>query len=322
MSSDRRRSWRLVLIGTLALTLCGSVACADGLGVVLAPAGDQVSEDEAVYAEALVAALVAEGQRAAYLHDGSPLVRASGVKLPAVGATDDWTPLSGALDRLATVMRLDYVLLTSLGTDDGETSAAGLLVVRGGEGVNLQEASDGGSRDVAARMAESVILNIPQLPAPDDSTDDTARPVMPPDGVEEDESPAPRPADPEQEAAADDAPPADEGRAPIVIADEPPADDDRADEPPADDDTAEEPQPEEGPTPDEQADGPEETDDALAEAEVAYEEGRLSDAEALLDVSLRETGASGAAYYLRARLSLAGRDRDAAIADLRRAVAL
>ncbi len=55
---------------------------------------------------------------------------------------------------------------------------------------------------------------------------------------------------------------------------------------------------------------------------MAYEEGRLSDAEALLDVSLRETGASGAAYYLRARLSLAGRDRDAAIADLRRAVAL
>lgn len=279
----------------------GGVAEADGLGVLLAPAGDQISEDEALYAEAVVAAVVAEGRRAAFLHESSPLVTSAGVTLPAVGADDDWTPLVSVLDRIATRLRMDYVLLTSLRTE-GELIAEGLLVVRGGEGTRLQTSACESNSDAAAALVEHVLAAMAQLPAPGDRTDD-AVPLAPAEAPEQEGE-----AVVEGPGEAEDAPGAvertsPEDDAPVIVADEP----ETASEAPTETTGQPKPQP---------------VDDALVAAEEAYDAGNLADAEALLNASLRESGASARAYFLRARISLGRQDRDAAIGDLQRAVGL
>ncbi len=296
MSSSYRLTSRVLLAALIAACACAALpALADGVGVLLAPAGERMVEAEALYADAVVVGLATEGQRAVLLHEASPMVRATGVALPAVRAGDDWTPLGGVLERVATTMRLDYVLLTALRTEDGGVLASGLLVVRGGEQVALASISCERGADAAATVVERVLAGIDGLPEPHDRADE-ALPLTP--------APTPTPAPVEDEPIVDAPPgagalPGPAASAPVVVADEPPLAPDTPTVTP-----------------------PEPVDDALAAAEKAYNAGELAAAERLLSASLRESGASARAYFLRARLSLGRQDRAAAMTDLRRAVTI
>ncbi|MFW5866437.1 MAG: tetratricopeptide repeat protein [Armatimonadota bacterium] len=307
MRSIDRRVWRMLLAVAITASVHGS-AQADGIGVMLAPAGEQISEEEALYAEGIVAGLVAEGRRVVFLHEGSPLVRTHGVRLPAVTSSDDWTPLTSTLDSLATRMGLDYVLLTALNADGQQVRGEGLLVVRGGDGTHVRSEPCVEGRDAAEGVAERVMSAMQGLPEPSDRADEVV-PLAPLDGRDEvspDDVPTAAPPVTDDAPVAEDDPAPDRGEPALAIADEPAPTSEREDEgaPPA------------------AASSPAPVDDALIEAEAAYEEGHLDDAEALLNASLRESGPSARAYYLRARLSLARRDRDSAIADLKRAAAM
>jgi tetratricopeptide (TPR) repeat protein len=301
VSAISRWTVRLAAAATIAALAAGAVVAADGIGVMVAPSGEQLTEQEALYAEATVAALVAEGRRAAFLYDGSPLVRAEGVSLPAVGAADDWTPLVSVLDRLARSLRLDYVLLTALDGADAQSNGRALLVVRGGEGSEIQTDASAEPRQVAEQLGRRVTEAIDRLPAPSDGEDE-AVPVAPAE-PEAEEPIVARPGDEDGGEAKDDVP--DTEDAPLIVADEPAA------EPEPADTRAEDAEPE-----------PRPVDDALVAAEQAYEAGDLDCAEAMLEASLRESGASARAYFLRARLALARQDRDGAIAHLKRAVGM
>ncbi|MGI5817521.1 MAG: tetratricopeptide repeat protein [Armatimonadota bacterium] len=295
MRARRREVLRIALAIAVATVACTAASWADGVGVIVAPAGERMTEAEALYAEGVVAGLVEQGRRAVLLHEASPLLRSGGVNLPSVSADDDWTPLVSVLDRIATRLRLDHVLLAAHRADSQPGMTEGLLVVRGGASRELRAAS---SDRTPAAFATRVAAAIEDLPAPSDRADEavplpqTDIPAQPPEPA----------AEPPIEAEA--APPPDErpgtGERPaLTVADEPETVEEPAEAPDAD-----------------------EADDALLAAEAAYREGRLSEAEALVEASLRETGASARAYYLRARLSLARQDRDAAIGDLQRAVGI
>ena len=295
VSSSYRPIGRILLVALLSACAANS-ALADGVGVLLAPVGERMVEAEALYADAVVVGLATEGQRAMLLHEASPMVRAAGVALPAVRAGDDWTPLGGVLERVAATMRLDYVLLTALRTEDGGVIASGLLVVRGGDQAALANIPAEVGADAAATVVERVLAGIDGLPEPHDRATE-ALPLTP--------APTTTPTPVEDEPITD-APGSDgalvgpAAGAPVVVADEPPL---------APDTPTVTPQ-------------PEPVDDALAAAEEAYEAGELVAAERLLSASIRENGASARAYFLRARLSLGRQDRDAAVSDLRRAVAI
>ena len=312
MRSIQRRLGRLLLAAVIAAAVA-SAAQADGIGVMLAPEGQQISEEEALYAEAVVAALVAQGHRAVFLHDASPLVTASGVTLPSVTAADDWTPLTSALDSIATRMRLDYVLLTSVRVEGPQMIADGLLVVRGGDGEDVHSGPCAKGAEAGTQIAEQVASAMEGLPAPTDRADDVV-PLPPVRAADEENTPEAPPAA-EQPPVIDDAPvveeegPAEQGAQPLVIADEPATAPEAEGEPEA--------------TPEAAApQSPEAVDDALIEAEAGYDAGHLDNAEALLNASLRESGPTARAYYLRARLSLARQDRDGAISDLKRAAGM
>lgn len=292
----RSTTRRIGLTAVLLAVAFASCAEADSVGVLIAPSGDQMAEGEALYAEALVAAVIAEGHQAIFLHEASPLVRSSGISLPAVSAEDDWTPLQSVLDRVAERLRLDYVLLTAARPEADEWMAEGLLVVRGGGRDTLQTEVPRAIADVAGEIAEATLQAMSGLPAPSDRAED-AVPLIPRDEPAAEEPAADAPVTADAPPATTDADA--EQDAPMVVADEPEA---ATDTPP----TA----------------APEPIDDALAAAEAAYDDGKLEDAEALLNASLRETGGSARAYFLRARLSLGRQDRDAAISDLKRAVAM
>lgn len=306
----RQTRTRILLATLIAVASCAGAARAAGIGVVLAPADERVVEQEALFAEDLIAALVAEGRQAAFLHEASPLVTSAGISFPSVGATDDWTPLASVLSSIAARLRLDYLLLVALRQEDVRMTASGMLVVRGGESADLRTSPADGRQAAAAQMARQAVSAMQRLPEPGDAADDAMplAPVETPVGEGETQAPteAEQPAieeqpSPQQQPTVEEQPaPEDQ---PLVIADEPQTRPDPATETDA---TAR----------------PAPIDDALAEAEAAYDDGRLEDAAALLSASLREHGASGRAYYLRARLALARQDRDAAIGDLKRAVAI
>lgn len=296
---------RAVVAASVAALVCAA-AHGDGIGVLLAPAGERMVEVEALYAEAIVTGLVAEGARATLLHEASPMVRASRVSLPSVRAADDWTPLIGVLDRIATRLRLDHVLLTSLRADAEGATAAGLLVVRGGEGTQLQAVTGASPAAVAELIAQRALVAAAGLPEPGDAADEEL-PLAPAETAREERSAEDRPvadrpvADRPGEAEAPAPGPA--AGSPVAVADEP-----QLEAPPA---------PEAGARP-----SGEPVDDALAAAEAAYDRGEPADAQRLLEASLRESGTTARALYLRARLSLGRQDREAAIGDLQRAVAI
>ena len=101
----------LVLLAGCALAAVGQPART--IGIVVAPAGERLAEHEALFADALVGELVGLGLQAAFLHDASPLLSATGASLPAVNAADDWTPLATVLDRLAAVSYTHLTLPTN-----------------------------------------------------------------------------------------------------------------------------------------------------------------------------------------------------------------
>lgn len=268
--------------------LAAGTASADGVGVLLAPAGEHLTEPEALYADAIVVGLATAGRRATLLHPSSPMVRAASVALPSVRADDDWTPLAGVLDRIAGQLRLDYVLLTALRSGPDGATASGLLVVRGGESAALPEVQAPTGADAATIVAQRLSAAVEGLPGPREVPDEPV-PL----------APAPPAAPVADEPAVDQPPVLAPPAAPVAVADEPEA--------PGDEPAAAAPQP---------------VDDALAEAEAAYNSGELDNAARLLEVSLREAGPSARAFYLRARISIGRQDRDAAISDLRRAVTM
>lgn len=278
----------------LAGLLPGKIATADGVGILLAPADEQLSETEAAYAEALVGALASRDRRAIYLHAKSPTLRAAGVSIPTVSADDDWTPLSSVLDRIAIQLRLDYVLLTSTRrSPDGTPQSSGLLVARGGASTQLTAAdADGMTRRVIRAIAD---LGPPRDPA-DLPVEIGAEPVAPPIDDAPPATPEPVPAEEEPPAPT---PVEEEPVVPVTVVDEPDLSRDVVDR--------EEVEP---------------IDPTLAAAEEAYEGGNLDAASSLLGDYQREHGASGRAHFLRAKLSLARLEHDRALDHLERAVAL
>jgi len=285
------------LIAVCVLT--ATCASAEGVGVLLAPVGEHLTEPEALYADSIVVGLATAGRRATLLHESSPMVHAAAVSLPAVRADDDWTPLTGVLDSIAGRLQLDYVLLTALRSDGEGATASGLLVVRGGESAALPEVQAPTGAEAATIVAQRLAAAVASLPGPRDVPGEPvalapapgAAPV--PDGPAADEPPV------EVPPAEPLAPVAGQPYVPLTVADEP--------ETTAGAPVAAAPQP---------------VDDALAAAEAAYSSGELDAAARLLEASIREAGPSARAFYLRARIGIGRQDREAAISDLRRAVTM
>ncbi|MEA3400706.1 MAG: tetratricopeptide repeat protein [Armatimonadota bacterium] len=277
------------------------------VGVLLAPAGDRLTELEARFADAVIAELVASGARASLLHEASPLVRASRARLPAVSAEDDWTPLTDVLSRLAARLRLGYVLLVAVNEDGGVMHVNGMLVVRGGASAELRAsaaAADEGLREAAGAAARRVMELAAELPAPADPAEQAVAVPGPAPGPTRQQSAEPdaegeeRPPGQETESATGEAP----GTAEAVEVTEKPQ--------PTEDQPAAEAVPDEGAA------------DALAQVQAALEAGELDRAGRLLRDFKDAHQPAGRFYLLRARLSMARQQRDDAIADLRQAVAL
>ncbi len=259
------------------------------IALLLAPTGEHMVESEAMYAEALVAALVAHDRRATFLHKNSPMVRSAGIRLPSVSAGDDWTPLTDVLETIAGRLRLDYVILTALTPEDsGPAKVTGLLVARGGDHVRV-------SAGDAEAMAAEILDTLPDLDQPHDPEDQ------------------PVPIEAQDEPASEDEPEDTAEPAPIT-------DDAPATEPPVEPVTvADEPELPEAPDSEQEGPGP---DPAIAAVERAYENGNLDAARSLLADYVEERGPSSRTHFLRARLSLAAQQRDDAIDHLEQAVAL
>ena len=318
------RTVTLAVACTLAMLMPIAAAASEGIGVVLAPANAELSAVEAEYAEMLVGALVARSLSATVLHVNSPLVRAADLKLPAVSATDDWTPLSPVLDRIATQLRLDHVLLTAIDPPAGEAGRiTGLLVARGGESARI-------SANDAETMAREVERSIAPLGPPHDTEDQVVpigtevvrprvdEPVAAEEPAEVEELPAEPVATEDERALAEPVEAEVERPAPSEEVGDRPTPPVAVEEPPTPVAVIDEPQ---LPAPADETEAPKPVDPALAPAEEAYEKGKLDEATELLGDYLQRHGPSGRTHFLRARLSLARLQHEDAINQLQQAVA-
>lgn len=282
-----RRAWASLCAVALSLAVTGAAAApVHTVGVLVAPAGDGISEVEALVADALVAELVGRDLRATFLHAESPMVRARGAQLPAISAGDDWTPLGSVLGRLASRLQLDYLVLIAVPSPAAADVAPRImLVVRDGRARSADLAPPGGGEEAgaraeafAARAAERIVALIAELGEPRGAEDE---PVVAPGP----EPVAPEPAGPVavEEAPAEPAAPA---------------------------------------APGDEAQPGEEVADPLATAREAYERGDYDGALALLREVMLTPDGDARAYLLRAKIRLALQARTEAIGDLERAVAL
>lgn len=310
-----RRALRTISACLLGGLLMVTAAAADGVGVLLAPAADELSREEAAAVDALIVAIASHDLSVVLVHGESPLVRAADARLPHVSADADWTPLPGVLDALAFELRLDYLLLISVAAPpEPPTLFTGLLIVRGGASSRMEG-------EGAEAMAERVVRAADDLGPPRDRRDEAVDIPLAqePPRIDEqrpsvaDEQPAavneqPQPPQPQvqEEPAATPAAPPDVVPEPIRAEQEPADPLAVAEEPAPRADDAQPPQP----------------DPELAAAEDAYESGKLDVASALLEDYVRTHGSSGRAQLLRAKLSLARLEQEAAVDQLQRAVAL
>ncbi len=283
----------LALLGGCALSAAGQPART--VGLMVAPAGERLAEHEALFADALVGELVAMDLQAVFLHDASPLLSATGASLPAVTATDDWTPLATVLDRLAARLRLDYVALVAIGASGSAEAPKAMLVARGGASASgsCQAPVTHSAEDLAAAVAGRLAALMAEVGEPREADDepvvaaDTGEAAAPAPAADEDTVP---PAVPAAETPATDEPPVEGEQTPAA--------------------------PEAGGEPA----GP--TDDPLGAARAAYERGDYERAAILLREVANESGPTAQMYLLRARVRVALQLRDEALDDLQRAVAL
>lgn len=296
MTPVTRRAWLCVPAVALTLALAvaaGAAAPAHTLGVVVARAGEGLSEVEALSADALVAALVAQDLRAAFLHADSPLLRARGVQLPAVGASDDWTPLGPILGRIASRLQLDYLALIAVPPAPAEdTPPRIMLVARDGRAQlkslpPLAAGGDARPEAFAALAAEHVLALLDELGEPRETEDE---PVIAP-GPATAVAAEPAPPGP---AAIDDAPP-------VATADAPTT-------PPA--------------VPGEEVEVAPEAPDPLAPARQAYERGDYDGALLLLRDQAQAREGDAGLHLLRAKVLLALQSRAEAMVALERALVL
>ncbi len=279
-----------LLVSLAGCTLVAFGQPARTIGVIIAPAGERLTESEALVADALVGELVGLDLRAAFLHDASPMVRVGGAALPAVSAGDDWTPLAPVLDRLTEGLRLDYVALVAIGSPDAAEAPRVMLVARGG--ASATGSCEPSETTQAAAIAGRIVALMAQVGEPRDAPDEGVVTAVP-----------------GEEAAV--APATDEGATPTPAPAETPA----TGEAPADD--------EEAPPAVEAAEQPAApADDPLAAARAAYDRGDYEHAATLLRRVSEQGGPSAEMYLLRARVRMAMQLRDEALADLERAVAL
>ena len=296
MTLVTRRAWLGVSAAALTLALAvaaGAAAPVPTVGVIVARAGEGLSESEALSADALVAALVARDLRAAFLHADSPLLRARNAQLPAVSATDDWTPLGPILGRLASRLQLDYLALIAVPPADAEDSSPRImLVARDGraQAVALAPLDAGGDarpQAFAGLAAERVVALIEELGEPRETEDEPViapgpatvvpvEPARPGPAVIEDAPPVATPGEPATPAAA----------------------------------------------PAEGTEAPAEAADPLAPARQAYERGDYDGALLLLRDQAQALDAEAGMHLLRAKVLLAVQSRAEAMAALERAVAL
>lgn len=302
----RPATHRTIAVACVAFAFTAAAALAQPggpVGVIIAPVGQELSEAEAQFADALIDELTRGGATAMLLHGQSPCLLAAGARLPSVHAGDDWTPLGNVLSRLTTHLRLDYVLLASVSAGEEAHAASGMVVVRGGES-RVVQAEAGAPAAVAADLAARFVASAAEMPAPQDPVDE---PVAAPVQIESPERPdqaAPPDAGDELDEAEHPGPAPEEDH-PRPSADEPQAapgtDETTADREPGDETGAEDP---------------------LAAARAAYEEGDLARAAELLGQSREQHGVSGRYYLLRARLHIASRRHEDAFSDLQQAVAV
>ncbi len=280
----RRLSWLLL---SLVLPLA---AAADTVGVIIAPAGETLAEQEALVAEAVIAGLVGEGHQAALLHAESPFVRAHGVEVPAVAADDDWTPLDAVLGRLAVQLRLDHCMVLAATETDKTLTARARIVVRGGPGAGITAGvpADGDAvGSLAQQMVERINGAIAQLPRPADPGED-AVPAAGPPAPERSEPAAP----PDGSADGDQAPGALEAATGSESAEAPAAG----------------------------AAGSGSESELLIAARNAYSDGHHELAYELLSEYAEQHGPTPEYFMLRARLNIASQRPEDAIGDLRRVI--
>lgn len=300
MTPVTRRAWLCVPAAALMLALAsaaGGTAPVHTLGVLVAPAGEALSETEALSADALVAALVARDLRAAFLHAQSPLLRARGTRLPAIAAADDWTPLGPVLGRLAARLQLDYLALIAIPPAGADDTAPRLMLVAS-DGRELTAtlapptaAADARPEAFAAVAAEEVLSLIDELGEPQPTDDE---PVI---------APGPAPAAPAEPVAP--GPMVIEETAPPATTVETPAAPAGEGQPPV----------EEGPPPAEEA-------DPLGPVQQAYDRGDYDGALLLLRDLAESLDGDARLHLLRAKVLLAIQARAEAMAALERAVAL
>lgn len=283
----RRRAPALAV--TLALAATCAAAAPPTVGVLVARAGEGLSETEARAADALVAALVERDLRAVLLHDQSPLLRARNTQLPAIAATDDWTPLGPVLGRLAARLQLDYVALIAVAPADTEDAPSRLmLVVRDGRAQSVAlgppgVSDDAGPEAFGERVAERLVALIDKLGEPQEPDDEAVT--------------APAPAAPAEPTAPTTPAPAliEETGAPVI-------------EPPT--------------APGEEGRPPDEMTDPLVPAQQAYERGDYEGALRLLRELGTTADTDARLHLLHAKVLLAMQARAEALAALERAVAL
>lgn len=292
VSRHARALLRLGLLTLLTMKLpCLVYAQAERfIGIILAPAGEQVSESETLFLDRLSAAVVDAGAQVVVLHNASPLLAAHHASLPAVQASDDWTPLPPVLDRLAARLRLDYIALVAYAPAGADSPACAVLVVaRGGASASAtpQVVVDEEQEWISAAarsVADAIVALIDEVGAPRDAQ------------VEAMVAPAPAEVDTTGGAAEDEVQPA-------------------AGEPTASAETA--PTAEVAEQPDEGG-----QDDPLAPARAAWAAGDYARAALLLRDFIEQNGPSAEVLLLRARVRLALQQQEAALADLERAVVL